>query len=84
VHDGKHRVTTRLTLTFGPHRVQRNKMPYTHCPSCRLATFTASAHSSLDECPRCGTQLELRPRPLFVVPDARLAEPSADSPPEAA
>lgn len=61
-------------------------MPYTHCPSCRLATFTAAAHSSRDECPRCGTRLELRPRRLFVVPDpdTRLAPPTAESPPEVA
>jgi hypothetical protein len=58
-------------------------MPYTHCPSCRLATFTAAVHSSRDECPRCGTLLEPRPRRLFVVPDAETtrATPPVDSSP---
>jgi hypothetical protein len=54
-------------------------MPYTHCPSCRLATFSAAAHSSRDECPRCGTLLEPRPRRLFLVPstEATLAPASS-------
>jgi ribosomal protein S27AE len=62
-------------------------MPYTHCPSCRLATFSAAAHSSRDECPRCGTLLEPHPRRLFVVPDADprfAAPPSFESPSEVA
>ena len=40
-------------------------MPYLHCPSCRLATFSAAAYTSRDECPRCGTELAPKPRPLF-------------------
>jgi len=44
-------------------------MPYTHCPSCRLTTFSAAAHSSRDECPRCGTELMRQPRRLFLRPD---------------
>jgi ribosomal protein S27AE len=61
-------------------------MPYTHCPSCRLATFTAAAHLSRDECPRCGTHLEPHPRRLFSVPDAdaKLAQAAVEPPPEAA
>jgi hypothetical protein len=42
-------------------------MPYTHCPSCRLSTFTAAGYSSRDDCPRCGTQLAAAPRRLFLV-----------------
>jgi hypothetical protein len=42
-------------------------MPYTHCPSCRLSTFTAAGYSSRDECPRCGTELSTKPRRLFLV-----------------
>jgi len=61
-------------------------MPYAHCPSCRLATFTAAAYSSRDECPRCGTELSPRPRRLFLVPDSRPAtEPAtSDAAPEVA
>jgi hypothetical protein len=40
-------------------------MPYLHCPSCRLSTFSAAAYSSRDECPRCGTELTPQPRGLF-------------------
>jgi hypothetical protein len=42
-------------------------MPYTHCQSCRLPTFTAAAYSSRDQCPRCGTELARQPRRLFAV-----------------
>jgi uncharacterized paraquat-inducible protein A len=61
-------------------------MPYTHCPSCRLSTFTAAGHSSRDECPRCGTELTAQPRSLFFARDADSArEPSRlQSPPTAA
>jgi hypothetical protein len=61
-------------------------MPYTHCPSCRLSTFSAAIHSSRDECPRCGTELSPRPRRLFLVepPAHVLAEPSAEQPPQVA
>jgi hypothetical protein len=45
-------------------------MPYTHCPSCRLSTFSAARHSSRDHCPRCDTELRAEPRRLFLVPDA--------------
>lgn len=40
-------------------------MPYLHCPSCRLSTFSAAADSSRDECPRCGGELGVQPRRLF-------------------
>jgi uncharacterized paraquat-inducible protein A len=61
-------------------------MPYTHCPTCRLATFSAAVHSSRDECPRCGTPLETHPRRLFAVPDAetKLAPAAAEAPAEVA
>jgi hypothetical protein len=41
-------------------------MPYLHCPSCRLATFSAARYSSIDECPRCFAKLTAEPKPLFV------------------
>ena len=40
-------------------------MPYRSCPRCRLATFSAARHPSVDECPRCGAELDTRPAPLF-------------------
>jgi uncharacterized paraquat-inducible protein A len=56
-------------------------MPYTHCPSCRLSTFSAARHSSRDECPRCGTELRAAPRRLFLVPAPEPAnEPQAPGP----
>jgi hypothetical protein len=57
-------------------------MPYAHCPSCRLATFSLSPDPSRDQCPRCGTPLEPHPRRLFAVPDAhtRLAPPARAEP----
>lgn len=45
-------------------------MPYLDCPTCRLASFSAAAYSSRDECPRCGTELEPKQRPLFALPTA--------------
>ena len=45
-------------------------MPYVHCSSCRLATFSAAGHSSRDECPRCGEELAARARPLFLSPES--------------
>jgi ribosomal protein S27AE len=54
-------------------------MPYRHCPSCRLSTFSAAAHSTRDECPRCGTELAAHPRPLFR-PRGVSAEPMHASP----
>jgi hypothetical protein len=61
-------------------------MPYTHCPSCRLAAFTASTDPSREKCPRCGTVLGAHPRRLFAVPDSetRLATPPAAPPTNAA
>jgi hypothetical protein len=50
-------------------------MPYTHCPSCRLSTFTAARHSSRDECPRCGTELRAEPRRLFLLPNLPATPP---------
>ena len=46
-------------------------MPYTHCQSCRLPTFTAAAYSSHDECARCGNELARQPRRLFAVADSK-------------
>jgi Zn-finger nucleic acid-binding protein len=40
-------------------------MPYMSCPRCRLSTFTAARHSGVDTCPRCGSELDHRPAPLF-------------------
>ena len=48
-------------------------MPYTHCQSCRLPTFTAAAYSSRDECPRCGSELARAPRRLFAVADSEMS-----------
>ena len=48
-------------------------MPYLHCPSCRLSTFSAAAYSSRDGCPRCGTELAPHPRRLFT-PSAPVAQ----------
>jgi hypothetical protein len=62
-------------------------MPYLHCPSCRLATFSAAFHSTRDECPRCGAELVAHPRRLFALPDsAAVPEPVAplDTPSEVA
>jgi hypothetical protein len=61
-------------------------MPYTHCPSCRLSTFTAAGHSSRDECPRCGTELRAHPRSLFLLPDADSSQEPlrAEAPPKVA
>jgi len=42
-------------------------MPYLHCPSCRLVTYSVARHSSVDECPRCGESLSAQPRPMFGV-----------------
>jgi hypothetical protein len=59
-------------------------MPYTHCPSCRLQTFSAAAYASRDECPRCGSELALQPRRLFgsrgqdVVLDAQVEDAAAE------
>jgi len=41
-------------------------MPYLHCPTCRLSTYSAAAYASHDECPRCGTTLAAAPRTLFA------------------
>ena len=43
-------------------------MPYMHCSSCRLPTFSAAKHSSRDECPRCGTELDPQRRPAGAPP----------------
>jgi hypothetical protein len=51
-------------------------MPYLHCPSCRLATFSAARYSHRDECPRCGTPLKPEPRRLFDSSD----RPSSEHP----
>jgi hypothetical protein len=61
-------------------------MPYTHCPSCRLAAFTASTDPSREKCPRCGTLLGAQPRRLFAVPgpNTSLAAPPDASPTNAA
>jgi hypothetical protein len=41
-------------------------MPYLHCPSCRLPTFSAAGYSTREECPRCGSELDAQPRGLFA------------------
>ena len=59
-------------------------MPYLHCPSCRLATFSVAFHSTRDECPRCGIELTAHPRRLFAVPDPdpRFESAGRDASPE--
>ncbi len=51
-------------------------MPYLHCPSCRLSTFSVARYAHRDECPRCGTPLKAEPRRLFDSSH----RPSADHP----
>jgi uncharacterized paraquat-inducible protein A len=41
-------------------------LPYLSCPSCRLTVFIVAGHSHAnEECPRCGTTLDEKPRRLF-------------------
>ena len=42
-------------------------MPYLHCPECRLSTYSAAGHSTIDHCPRCDASLEGAPRSLFAL-----------------
>jgi hypothetical protein len=33
-------------------------MPYYRCPSCGLTSYSAAGHSTVAECPTCGTSLQ--------------------------
>jgi hypothetical protein len=32
-------------------------MPYVHCPTCRLPSYSAAKYSGRDACPHCGSVL---------------------------
>jgi hypothetical protein len=38
-------------------------VPYVHCPSCDLRTYTAAAWLDADHCPHCATPLKRVDRP---------------------
>ncbi len=39
-------------------------MPYLNCPSCRMSLYSATAYSTVEECPRCMGVFERR-IPMF-------------------
>jgi hypothetical protein len=55
-------------------------VPYLNCPSCGLRIYTAARHLAADECPKCGTELRVRPDQV----DGAREQPPAETLPSGA